>query len=69
MMKINITDIVTDNATCSTINDMDVDVASYVAADVASYVANDVAANMADDVAISKKLGPLVVGFILILGN
>ena len=35
MTKINITDIVTDNATCSTINDMDVDVASYVAADVA----------------------------------
>ena len=89
MTKINVTDVVTDNATCSTINDMDIDMASYVAADmasdvaadmasdvandmaadVASYMAADVAANMADDVAISKKLGPLVVGFILILGN
>ena len=48
---------------------MAADVASYVAGDMASYVANDVAANMADDVAISKKLGPLVVGFILILGH
>ena len=59
MTKINVTDVVTDNATCSTINDMDIDMASYVAADmasdmaadVASYVAADVAANMADDVA------------------
>ena len=48
---------------------MAADVESYMAADVASDVANDVAANMADDVAISKKLGPLVVGFILILGH
>ena len=81
MTKINITDVVTDNAMCSTINDMasyvasDVaadmasDVANDIAADVASYMAADVAANMADDVAISKKLGPLVVGFILILGH
>ena len=32
-------------------------------------MASDVAANMADDVAFSKKPGPLVVGFILILGH
>ena len=43
MTKINITDIVTNNATCSTINDMDIDVASDITADVAS----DVAAHMA----------------------
>ena len=61
MTKINITDIVTDNATCSTINDMDVDVASYVAADVAS--------NMADDMAFLEKPSPLVRGFILKLGH
>ena len=47
MTKINVTDVVTDNATCSTINDMDIDMAYYVAADMAS----DVAANMASDVA------------------
>ena len=69
MTKINVTDIVTDNATCSTINDMDVDVASYVAADVASYVAADVASNMADDVAFLEKPSPLVRGFILKLGH
>ena len=39
MTKINITDIVTNNATCSTINDMDIDVASDVADDVAADVA------------------------------
>ena len=61
MMKINITDIVTNNATCSTINDMDIDMASYVAADVAS--------NMADDVAFLEKPSPLVRGFILKLGH
>ena len=61
MIKINITDIVTDNATCSTINDMDIDMASYVAADVAS--------NMADDVAFLEKPSPLVRGFILKLGH
>ena len=57
MMKINVTDIVANNATCSTINDMDMDMASYVAADVAS--------NMADDVAFLGKPSPLVRGFIL----
>ena len=41
--KINVTNVVTDNATCSTINDMDIDMASDVAANVAS----DVAAHMA----------------------
>ena len=50
-------------------DDMTADVESYVATDVASDVANDVAANMADDVVFSKKPGPLVVGFILILGH
>ena len=61
MTKINVTDIVTNNATCSTINDMDMDMASYVAADVAS--------NMADDVALLEKPSPLVRGFILKLGH
>ena len=77
MTKINVIDVVTDNATCSTINDMDIDMASYVAADVASDVAadmasdmaNDMAANMADDVAFLKKSGPLVIGFFLKLGH
>jgi len=61
MTKINVTDIVTNNATCSTINDMDIDMASYVVADVAS--------NMADDVAFLEKPSPLVRGFILKLGH
>ena len=61
MTKINVTDIVTNNATCSTINDMDIDMASYVAADVAS--------NMADDMAFLEKPSPLVRGFILKLGH
>jgi len=61
MTKINVTDIVTNNATCSTINDMDIDMASYVVADVAS--------NMADDVALLEKPSPLVRGFILKLGH
>ena len=61
MTKINVTDIVTNNATCSTINDMDIDMASYVAADVAS--------NIADDVAFLEKPSPLVRGFILKLGH
>ena len=61
MTKINVIDIVTNNATCSTINDMDIDMASYVAADVAS--------NMADDVAFLEKPSPLVRGFILKLGH
>jgi len=61
MTKINVTDIVANNATCSTINDMDMDMASYVAADVAS--------NMADDVAFLEKPSPLVRGFILKLGH
>ena len=47
MTKINITYIVTNNATCSTINDMDIDVASDITADVASDVADDVAADVA----------------------
>ena len=51
MMKINVTNIVTDNATCSPINDMDIDVASYMAADVASDVATDMAADLAFDMA------------------
>ena len=46
MTKINVTDIVTDNATYSTMNDMDIDVASNVA--------NDMAANMANGVAFFK---------------
>jgi len=58
MTKINVTDIVTNNATCSTINDMDIDMASYVVADVAS--------NMADDVAFLEKPTS---GFILKLGH
>ena len=61
MTKINVIDIVTNNATCSTINDMDIDMASYVVADVAS--------NMADDVALLEKPSPLVRGFILKLGH
>ena len=61
MTKINVTDIVANNATCSTINDMDIDMASYVVADVAS--------NMADDVAFLEKPSPLVRGFILKLGH
>ena len=61
MTKINVIDVVTDNATCSTINDMDIDMASYVAADMA--------ANMADDVAFLEKPSPLVRGFILKLGH
>ena len=40
MTKINII----DNATCSTINDMDIDMASDVAANMAADVAFDVAA-------------------------
>ena len=39
MTKINITYVVKDNAMCSTINDMDTDVASYVAADMPDDVA------------------------------
>ena len=61
MTKINVTDIVINNATCSTINDIDIDMASYVAADVAS--------NMANDVAFLEKPSPLVRGFILKLGH
>ena len=51
MTKINVTDVVTDNATCSTINDMDIDMASYMAADMASDVAADMASEVADDMA------------------
>ena len=47
MTKINITDVVTNNAMCSTIKDMDIDVASDITADVASDVADDVAADVA----------------------
>ena len=61
MTKINVIDIVTNNATCSTINDIDIGMASYMAADVAS--------NMADDVAFLEKPSPLVRGFILKLGH
>ena len=42
--KINVIDVVTNNATCSTINDMDIDMASDVAANMATDVAFDVAA-------------------------
>ena len=34
MTKINVTDIVIDNTACSTINDMDINVASDMADDV-----------------------------------
>jgi hypothetical protein len=63
MTKKNVTDFIIDIATCSTMNDIDIDVASNVAddtgadvasnaaADVANDVAADVAANMANDVA------------------
>ena len=51
MTKINVIDVVTDNATCSTINDMDIDMASYVAADMASDVAADMASDVANDMA------------------
>jgi len=61
MTKINVTDIVTNNATCSTINDMDMDMASYVAADVAS--------NMADDMAFLKNLAHLLLGSFFKLGH
>ena len=47
MTKINVTDVVTNNAMCSTIKDMDIDVASDITADVASDVADDVAADVA----------------------
>ena len=70
MTKINVIDVVTDSATCSSLSDVDSDMASDVAADmasdvandmaadVASYMAADVAANMADDVAFLKKIWP-----------
>jgi hypothetical protein len=38
MTKINVTDVVTDNNACSTINDMDIDMASDVTDDMASDV-------------------------------
>ena len=44
MTKINVTDVVTNNATCSSINDIDIDMASDVAANMAADVAFDVAA-------------------------
>ena len=47
MTKINVIDIVTNSAACSTINDMDIDVTSDITADVASDVADDVAADVA----------------------
>ena len=47
MTKINVTDVVTDNATCSTINDMDIDLASDMAANMDADVAFDVAAHVA----------------------
>ena len=47
MTKINVTDIVTDNATCSTINDMDINMESDRAANVAADVAFDMAAHVA----------------------
>jgi len=46
MTKINITDVVTNDTTCSTINDMNMDIASNVA-DVAADLSNDVATNIA----------------------
>ena len=56
MTKINITDVVTNNAMCSTIKDMDIDVASDITADVASDMASDVVDDMAADVAASKSI-------------
>ena len=47
MTKINVIDVVTNNATCSTINDMDIDMASDVAANMVADVAFDVAAHVA----------------------
>ena len=51
MTKIYVKDVVTDDATYSTINDMDIDMASYMAADMASDVAADMASEVADDMA------------------
>ena len=45
--KINVTNIVTDNSMCSTINDMDIDMAPDVAANVAADMASDMAAHVA----------------------
>ena len=47
MTKINVTNIVIDNSTCSTINDMDIDMAPDVAANVAAHMASDMAAHVA----------------------
>ena len=47
MTKINVTNIVIDNSTCSTINDMDIDMAPDVAANVAADMASDMAAHVA----------------------
>ena len=43
MMKINVTNIITNNSTCSTINDMDIDMAPDVAANVVADMAAHVA--------------------------
>ena len=47
MTKINVTNIVIDNSTCSTINDMDIDMAPDVAANVAADMASDMVAHVA----------------------
>ena len=61
MMKINITDV-TNNATCSTINDIDIDVAD----EVATIMPSNVAADMADDVSVTTQFwkGPIQSGLI-----
>ena len=47
MTKINVTNIVIDNSTCSTINDMDVYMAPDMAANVAADMASDMVAHVA----------------------
>ena len=64
MTKINVTDIVANNATCSTINDMDIDMASDVAANMAADVAFDVAAHVDADVdndVAASQFGPICI--------
>ena len=51
MTKINVIDVVTDNAMRSSLSDVDNDMASDVAVDMASDVAANIATDMASDVA------------------
>ena len=50
-MTKNVTDVVTNNATCSTINDIDIDMVD----EVATIVPSNVAADMADDVSVTTQ--------------